>query len=205
MTESAGRGPTYRPGPAVGVRSRIRGPWGEGCHMRIRSLSVVAVAVTMIAMGSSPAIALTPDTRVTVGSPAAPFSQNKQNEPAVAVDANHPNVLVAGSNDEIDMEACNAGPDNTCPFTPGVGVSGVYFSFDSGTTWTQPTYTGLPARDCRGAPGSADPPCTAHTGPIGTLPWYAENGLVSDGDPAVAFGPRPGPNGFRWAHGHRAR
>jgi hypothetical protein len=152
---------------------------------------------------AAPAVALNPDVLVTNRSPTTPFSQNKQNEPSVAIDANHPDVLVAGANEEIDMEACNAGTDNTCPFTPGVGVSGVYFSFNGGTTWTQPTYTGLEGRDCVAEVGDADPPCTAQTGSIGTLPWYAENGLVSDGDPAVAFGPKPGPNGFSWSNGSR--
>lgn len=142
------------------------------------------------------------DTLVSNGSPPSPFSQNKQNEPALAVDANHPNVLVAGANEEIDMEACNAGSDNSCPFTAGVGISGVYFSTDGGTTWTQPTYTGWTARNCTGVVGP-DPGCTAAFGPIGTLPWYYENGLVSDGDPALAFGPKPGANGFKWENGSR--
>src|SRR4051812_29297975 len=174
-----------------------------GRYQLHRLAAACAVAAAVALTGAGTAAAFNPDVLVTNGSPPTPFSQNKQNEPTVAVDANHPNVLVSGSNDEIDMEACNAGTDNTCPFTPGVGVSGVYFPFDSGTTWTQPTYTGLTARDCLGTPGGADPPCTAHTGPIGTLPWYAENGLVSDGDPAVAFGPRRGPNGFSWSNGSR--
>ena len=141
---------------------------------------------------------------VTSASPRSPFSQNKQNEPTVAVDANHNNILVAGSNDEIDEQACSSQfPSRPCPFTPGVGVSGVYFSFNAGKSWTQPTYTGFTARGCTANFTTPVSACAQTEGPIGTLPWYEENGLVSDGDPGVAFGPAPGPHGFSWSNGDR--
>ena len=140
---------------------------------------------------------------VTVGSPAGTTPQNHQNEPAVAVDANRPWVLAAGVNDFIDWRPCppSSTQTHTCfdPADNPVGLSGVYFSFNNGNSWVQPTYTGLTARDC--APTGS---CTAHMGPIGTLPWYAENGLISSGDPAVAFGPKPDASGrFSWQNGSR--
>jgi hypothetical protein len=170
-------------------------------QLSFRSALTTLAAGVLVAAFAGPAAAQ--DTRVSVGSPLSPFSQNKQNEPAVAVDPSHPNVVVAGSNDNIDMEACNAGADDDCPFTEGVGASGVYFSSNSGLSWTQPTYSGLSARGCLGVPGP-DPGCTPTTGPIGTLPNYFEQDLVSDGDPAVAFGPQPTPaGGFSYANGSR--
>ena len=152
-----------------------------------KTLLVIAAGVALVA-GALPALAAG-DVLVANGSPRTPFPQNKQNEPAIAVDAHNPTVLAAGSNDEIDLAPCNG---NSCPFTPGVGVSGVYFSFNGGTTWTQPTYTGRSARTG-----------TSGTGPIGTLPNYDTAGLSSDGDPALAFGPQPGAGGFSWANGSR--
>src|SRR5207247_2478356 len=69
----------------------------------------------------------------------------------------------------------------------------------SSDTRVQPTYTGWTARDCLGPD-----PCIPHVGPIGTLPGYYENGLVSGGDPGVAFGPVPDAEGrFSWANGSR--
>ena len=173
--------------------------------MRLRGASLLTAAVAVLIATPVLPVSAQPggDVLVSVGSPQGPFSQNKQNEPAVAVDQAHPNVLAAGANDNIDMELCNAGADEDCPFTDGVGVSGIYFSFNSGASWTQPTYSGLTARGCTGVVGDADPPCTPVVGPIGTLPNYFENGLVSDGDPALAFGPAPGPNGFSYANGSR--
>jgi hypothetical protein len=166
---------------------------------------LLAVLVTAVCAAVPGALAQSGgSTRVTEGSPTTPFPQNKQNEPSVAVNPIAPNIVAAGANDEIDLEACNVVSDNTCPFTAGVGVSGVYFSTTSGDTWHQPTYTGWTARTCLGVAGTSADTCAAHVGDIGTLPRYYENGLASDGDPAVAFGPKPGTDGsFSWSNGWR--
>ena len=145
--------------------------------------STAALAVPALASGAST------EAKVTVGSPPTPYLPNGSNEPALAMDANHPAVLAAGANDLVDSAPCKG---SSCDLTPDIGISGIYFSFNSGAKWTQPTYTGLTAQNG-----------TTHMGPIHTLPGYLEHGMSSHGDPALAFGPKPGPNGFSWANGSR--
>jgi len=115
------------------------------------------------------------------------FPRNKQNEPAIARDP-LTGAFVAGSNDEIDEDLCGTNPSwdpslnnsVTCHFDPLVGSTGVYFSAD-GVHWTQPTYSSN--LDGNGP------------NPIHTLPGYDTVGLVSNGDPAISFGPTLLPNG----------
>ena len=172
-----------------------------------RSLLVAAGAVAAVILGGGiPASAqvTATDAPVSVGSPDGLTPRNHQNEPAVAIDAHTPNVLVAGSNDYIDQQPCpqrTALDAGSCvpPSRTNSGLSGVYFSFDSGRSWVQPSYTGWTRRDC----SPTEPPCPGSFGPIGTLPWYYENKLVSFGDPAVAIGPAPANGRFSWSNGSR--
>lgn len=171
--------------------------------MRRRTVLVPVLVATMVSIFAIPAAASpTTGALVNVASPADVTPPNHQNEPAVAVDANHPNFLVAGSNDYVDQPICPQdlmAVNGRCDaFATGAGLSGVYFSFDSGHHWIQPAYTGWTGRNC--PPVST---CPGEFGTIHTLPWYYEAGLVSGGDPATAVGPKPGPNGFSWANGSR--
>src|SRR3954453_17318994 len=112
--------------------------------MTLRRLSVVAVLFLGTAAASpTPVGAVSPDTKVSVSSPPTPYIPNSSNEPAVAMDAHQPAILAAGANDPVDSAPCN-GTRSALP--PDTGISGIYVSLDSGTTWVQPTYTGLTAQ-----------------------------------------------------------
>lgn len=117
----------------------------------------------------------------------ARFPTNKQNETSIAVNPIAQRYLVAGANDEQRQPACGPGPvrgpsvpASDCSFFPGVGTSGVYTSDDGGQTWT-------------------------NRGLLDDQPSWAGLGVISDGDPVIAYGPKPdGTGGFSYAAGARA-
>jgi hypothetical protein len=169
--------------------------------------SIVCLFVVAAALAAVPSASAATGALVSVGSPTTPDPQNAVNEPALAIDPVHPNILAAGANDLVDMQPCSRLASTTAgacsfplgTFNLGVGLTGDYFSFDGGHTWVQPTYPGLTAADC----SPTVEPCAPHPGPVHTVPNFYENGLRSRGDPGVAFGPKPGPNGFSWSSGER--
>src|SRR5215468_1946072 len=188
-----------------GVCMNVRRKW------RYLVLAAAGSLVWALSAGLSTAHAAGPATAtgalVSVGSPPNVAARNGQNEPALAVDPTSPNILAAGGNDLVDTQPCSKQQSTTAgtcyspqgTYTLGVGLMGVYFSFDSGHHWIQPTYQGLTAADC----SPTVEPCTPHVGPINTIPNYFENGLRSRSDPGVAFGPVLKNGTFSYANGTR--
>jgi hypothetical protein len=138
-------------------------------------------ATSSESQANSPQVAGDPSSDTT-----AVFPTNKQNEPTIAVNPINPQLLIAGSNDEQRQPACGDGPvrgdtvDSDCSFFPGVGTSGIYTSSNGGASWT-------------------------NRGLLDDQPSWAGKGVLSDGDPVIAFGPKPkAGGGFTFDNGARA-
>ncbi len=145
------------------------------------SVGLASAAVPSEAQANHPQVEGDPGSDAT-----AVFPTNKQNEPTVAVNPIDSRYLIAGSNDEQRQPPCGSGPvrgttlDSDCSFFPGVGTAGVYTSGDGGASWT-------------------------NRGLLDDQASWAGKGVISDGDPVIAFGPKPAPGGgFSWANGARA-
>jgi hypothetical protein len=144
--------------------------------------SAAAAATASDVQANDPQVAGDPSSDTT-----AVFPTNKQNEPTIAVNPVDGRYLIAGSNDEQRQPACGPGPvrganaaESDCSFFPGVGTSGVYTSSDAGRTWT-------------------------NRGLLDDQPSWKTSDLISDGDPVISFGPKPGKDGkFSYANGVRA-
>ncbi len=154
--------------------------------MLVAGVSAMALAVPVgtlaaYAVGVTDVQANNPQVAGSTGSnTSALFPTNKQNEPSIAVNPVDPQLLVAGANDEQQQPACGPGTvrgseasPSDCSFFPGVGTDGVYTSSDGGLTWTNR--------------GLLDDQST----------WNHD--FVSDGDPTIAYGPKPdGHGGFSY-------
>jgi hypothetical protein len=164
--------------------------YGLGCS-RTRSV-VLALALSLVATPSLAAtfVDVQANEPQVEGDPTsdstARFPTNKQNEPTIAVNPVDGNFLIAGANDEQRQPPCGPGPvrgsvpPDDCSFFPGVGTSGIYTSSNGGLTWV-------------------------NRGLLDDQPGWIARDLVSDGDPVIAYGPKPDADGnFAFANGVRA-
>lgn len=138
-------------------------------------LIVLSIAITI---APAHAITVTETDVFPTPAPSNHFPQNKQNESPIAVNPLDPNNVITGANDEIEEPNCTpaTGGPSSCPFSPTTDTTGVYWTTDGGATWKHQI-----------------------------LHWFSQVGLTSDGDPVVAFGPKPdGHGGFTYANGARA-
>ena len=162
--------------------------------MRSRRGIALVFATLFLAVGTAGATTLQGDVQanrpqvagIASSDTSAVFPTNKQNETTIAIDPTNVSRLIAGANDEQRQPPCGPGPvrgttlASDCSFFPGVGTSGVYTSSDGGTTWQ-------------------------NRGLLDDQASWAGLNVVSDGDPVVAYGPKPdGHGGFSYANGARA-
>jgi hypothetical protein len=145
--------------------------------MRRKPRLLAAAAAAMVAAVAATSTASAATATEHLVSPAAThFPQNKQNESTVAVNPTNPSIAAAGANDEIQEPDCTpaTGGSSSCPFSPTVDTMGVYITTNGGSTWTQQILDAFPATP-----------------------------FTTDGDPALAWGPKPTGSAFSFASGAR--
>lgn len=170
--------PTLPHGLAHSVELPIQVPKGAQDDMSRFRAVFVAVATLTLVVSQVTIVQATTITEYNVSPAATHFPQNKQNESPMAVNPTDPLNAISGGNDEIQEPNCTpaTGDPSSCPFGATVDTDGVYVTTNGGTSWTQTI-----------------------------LNWYPAYGFTSDGDPAVAFGPKPdGNGGFAFTNGARA-
>ena len=79
---------------------------GIQCRYFPCDVAVAMALLTSISLVAPAGADTTTNAEVSVGSPHDVAPRSHQNEPVVAMDAHNPDVLVAGSNDYIDQQAC---------------------------------------------------------------------------------------------------
>ena len=138
-----------------------------------------------------PAGASSGDSLVTIGSPAGHFPNNRQT--SQASDRPCTSLGRRGGSERRDRRGpLRAEPPTVgvaCPLTNGVGISGVYFSFNGVIL--------LDAADVHGVVGPLRTPGSGRS----YAPRLLRERDASHGDPAVGFGPVPGQNGRSPANG----